>query len=148
MTERAFADRVLLPVTAAIYQNGKRNQQCVGLWELGLKVTRSCSILLVDFWKDMVSLIDAASWKYQNLKSQSAWEIFERQKFLKTAIQVSMEVRACTPIFLKAYEAFYKNAIPIPTKSLEWKRYIDNVFSLWKTRNQQVSSNRSSNQPL
>lgn len=41
----------------------KRNQQFVGFlkWELRVKVTRSCSILLSVFEKDLVSVIDAAN---------------------------------------------------------------------------------------
>ena len=34
MTERAFADRVLLPVTAAIYQNGEEKPAM--RWSLGI----------------------------------------------------------------------------------------------------------------
>ena len=61
--ERAFADRVLLAVTAAFIEIWKRNKLCVGLlkWELGVKVTSSCSILLSDFEKGLVSVTDAAS---------------------------------------------------------------------------------------
>ena len=45
MRDRSFANRVVLPVTAAIYRNGE-NQQCVGPLkrESGAKVTR-CLIL-------------------------------------------------------------------------------------------------------
>ena len=36
--ERVFADRVLLPLTAAFIKMAKRNKQCIGLlyWELGV----------------------------------------------------------------------------------------------------------------
>ena len=50
MAERSFADHVLLPVTVTIYQNGEKNQQCVGplKWESGAKVTRFCLILFFE----------------------------------------------------------------------------------------------------
>ena len=35
MVDRLFADRVVLPVTAAIYRNGEENQQCVGPFRNG-----------------------------------------------------------------------------------------------------------------
>ena len=60
MAQRVFANHVLLPFTATIYKYmAKRNQQCVGplRWELGVKVTRSCSILLSGFEKDRMWVV-------------------------------------------------------------------------------------------
>ena len=50
MADRLFADRVVLPVTAAIYRNGEENQQCVGplKWKTEAKVTRCCLILFFE----------------------------------------------------------------------------------------------------
>ena len=49
MADRSFADRVVLPVTAAIIQMAKKNQRCVKCvgplkWESGAKLTRCCLI--------------------------------------------------------------------------------------------------------
>ena len=57
MTDRSFADRVVLPVTAAIYRNGEKKQQCLGpwKWESEAKVTRCCLILCFELEKDLES---------------------------------------------------------------------------------------------
>ena len=79
-----------------------------------LKSDKKLLDLIIHLEKDLVKVIDVATWKYQNLKSQSAWKIFEGQ-FPKNAIYVSMDVASLyTNIpqeeglntVCKAYEAF------------------------------------------
>ena len=62
-TERAFPDRILLPVTASIYHNGDEKPAMRWSFEMGIapQVIRSYSVLLPVLAKDLVSVIDAVN---------------------------------------------------------------------------------------
>ena len=66
MADRSFADRLVLPVTAAMYRNGEEKPamtECFGplKWESGAKVTRCCLILFFELEKDLEFQVGVAS---------------------------------------------------------------------------------------
>ena len=59
----SFADRVVLPVTHAIYRNAEEKPAMRWSFEMGIgaKVTRCCLILFFELEKDLVLQISVAS---------------------------------------------------------------------------------------
>ena len=61
-TKRAFPDRILLPVTAAIYHNGEEKPAMCWSFKMGIGgESDKESILLPVLEKDLVSVIDAVN---------------------------------------------------------------------------------------
>ena len=63
MVDRSFADRVVLPVTAAIYRSGEEKPAIGWSFEMesGARVTRCCLMLFFELEKDLESQIGVAS---------------------------------------------------------------------------------------